>query len=432
MRARFLHMADCHLGYRQYGRNERFNDFSKAFYAVIDVAVQEKVDFVLLAGDLFQKRAIDALTLHHAMRGLERLQRAGIPCLAVEGNHELAYYSDSIGWMRFLAERELLILLDPEFTEGEPMLTPYAKRRGAYMDVLPGLRVYGLRYYGSSTPSAIEKIGAALAESDRSGVEYTVFMAHTGIEGVLAGEAGGLTHRQLAPLRPHVDYLALGHVHKPFEFDGWIYNPGSLETSTMTEAAWPERGYYLVEVDTARERAEDEPVHRCQLCPCPRRDFVRLAFRVDHYDTPESLLAACRDYVQREAADRGSSRHSGADAPVVELRLYGVLPFDRGGLELDRYEAMVEECFSPLLAQIKNTTQPTEFAVAADSQLNRRELEQQIIGDLLARDSRFASHREEWTRLALSLKELALTGASPEAILDELNGASPVASPPQE
>ena len=102
MRARFLHLADCHLGYRQYGRNERFNDFSKAFYAVMDVAVEEKVDFVVLAGDLFQKRSIDALTLSHAMRGLEKLQRAGIPCLAVEGNHELAYFNESIGWMRFL------------------------------------------------------------------------------------------------------------------------------------------------------------------------------------------------------------------------------------------------------------------------------------------------------------------------------------------
>jgi exonuclease SbcD len=146
VRARFLHLADCHLGYRQYGRNERFNDFSKAFYAVMDVAVAEKVDFVVLAGDLFQKRSIDALTLSHAMRGLEKLQRAGIPCLAVEGNHELAYFNESIGWMRFLAERELLVLLDTTFDEGKPLLEPYTKRNGAYIDVKPGLRrrVYNL------------------------------------------------------------------------------------------------------------------------------------------------------------------------------------------------------------------------------------------------------------------------------------------------
>ncbi len=59
-RLRFLHMADCHLGYRQYNLRERFNDFGQAFLNVIDTAIAEKVDFVLLAGDLFQKRAIDA------------------------------------------------------------------------------------------------------------------------------------------------------------------------------------------------------------------------------------------------------------------------------------------------------------------------------------------------------------------------------------
>lgn len=424
MRARFLHLADCHLGYRQYGRNERFNDFSKAFYAVMDVAVEEKVDFVVLAGDLFQKRSIDALTLSHAMRGLEKLQRAGIPCLAVEGNHELAYFNESIGWMRFLAERELLILLDTTFDAGKPLLEPYTRRNGAYIDIKPGLRVYGLRYYGSSTASAVANIGAALGESDKSGVEYTIFIAHTGIEGVLAGEAGGLTHRELAPLRPHIDYLALGHVHKPFDFDGWIYNPGSPETCSMTEAAWPERGYYLVDVDTEKKRTEDEPVHTAQLYANPRRDFVRLAFKVDACTSPDALYTGCQEYVEREARDR-STRRRNAAPPVVELRLHGVLAFDRAGLELERYKELLVEHFSPLLAFVKNATQPTEFAVAADAQLNRRELEQTIIADLLGRDARFAGQREGWTRLALSLKQMALTGAAPEAILDELANAAP-------
>jgi len=424
VRARFLHLADCHLGYRQYGHNERFNDFSKAFYAAVEAALTQAVDFVILAGDLFQKRSIDALTLSHAMRGLERLQRAGVPCLAVEGNHEMAYFNQSIGWMRFLAERDLLILLDTPFTKGRPQLQPYVKRNGAYFDVKPGLRVYGLRYYGSSTASAVAHIGAALDEKDRAGVDYTIFIAHTGIEGVLAGEAGGLTHRELAPLHPHVDYLALGHVHKPFDYDGWIYNPGSLETCSMTEAAWPQRGYYLVDVDTERPRAQGEPAHRAHLHPVPRRDFVRLSFKVDHCTTPEMLYADCRRYVEQKARDQAAGRRT---APVVELRLSGVLPFDRAGLDLQRYEELLHENFAPLLAFVKNATQPTEFAVAVDSQRSRRDLEKQIIAELLGRDARFAGQREGWTRLALSLKEMALTGAAPEAILDELANAPKIA-----
>ncbi|MBI3958485.1 MAG: hypothetical protein HY328_06720, partial [Chloroflexi bacterium] len=162
--------------------------------------------------------------------------------------------------------------------------------------------------------------------------------------------------------------------------------------------------------------------HSVSLCANPRRDFVRLSFKVDHCATPDALFAACRGYVEREARDRAAKRHN-PPAPVVELRLSGVLPFDRAGLELQRYEDLLNESFSPLLAFVKNATQPTEFAVAADAQLNRRELEQQIIADLLGRDARFAAQREGWTRLALSLKQMALTGATPEAILDELSNA---------
>ena len=65
MRARFVHTADNHLGYEQYGYKERFNDFAHAFLAVVDDAIARHADFFVIAGDLFNKRAIDALSLIH-------------------------------------------------------------------------------------------------------------------------------------------------------------------------------------------------------------------------------------------------------------------------------------------------------------------------------------------------------------------------------
>ena len=87
MKTKFLHVADCHLGKWQYNLRERFNDFGRAFHHIVDQAIAAEVDFVILAGDLFEKRAIDALTLNQAMRALDRLHKKGIPCLAIEGNH---------------------------------------------------------------------------------------------------------------------------------------------------------------------------------------------------------------------------------------------------------------------------------------------------------------------------------------------------------
>ncbi|MBN1260726.1 MAG: AAA family ATPase, partial [Anaerolineae bacterium] len=74
----FLHIADIHLGYQQYGLSERFNDFSHAFLHLIDEALARQVDFVLLAGDLFEKRRRKQEKALHALETrLTTLPRAG-------------------------------------------------------------------------------------------------------------------------------------------------------------------------------------------------------------------------------------------------------------------------------------------------------------------------------------------------------------------
>lgn len=420
MQAKFLHIADCHLGYFQYRSRDRFNDFAKAFHAVIQVAIDERVDFVALAGDLFEKRSIDALTLNQAIAGLEKLKEAGIPCLAVEGNHEHQYYLETLGWMQFLAVRDLLILLDTPFAAGVPQIKPYANRRGSYIEPKPGLRVYGLRYLGASAPNALAAVAEALAETPADGIEYTIFMTHAGIEGVLPEQMGGLSPIQLAGLRPYVDYVALGHIHKPYEVDGWIYNPGSLETCSAMEASWPERGCYVVEVDTARA-GEGEPKHTAILRPVPRRAFHRLSMKTDLYSGPDEFYAACRQYLERRARDLGAKRHGAADAPVVELQLTGVLPFDRSDLDMNAVEATVREVFTPLTALVRNLTTAAEYAVEAGENVSRPVLERRVMADLFARDVRYREKSELYARLALGLKQLALDGASPEAIVEDLD-----------
>jgi DNA repair protein SbcD/Mre11 len=421
MKARFLHFADCHLGYWQYNSRERYNDFGRAFLEVIEIAKREKVDFVVLAGDLFHKRSIEALTLNQAMSGLERLKAAGIPCIAVEGNHELAYHGERIGWVEMLALRQLIILLDASFTEGEPMLAPYAGRKGSYYDPVPGLRVHGLKYYGSSTAKAIEGYARALAAHTAPEIEYTLFVTHAGVEGVLGDQAGGLTHREWSVLRPHVDYLALGHVHKPFEFDGWIYNPGSIETNSITESLWEDRGYFLVEVDTERPCAEGEPKHTAQLKANPRREFYRVTVKTDLLSTPTELYEHCREVLARKVRDWRVSRLAADKRPVVELQLTGLLPFERAALNLKTLEQLVVETFDPLLPLVKNHTQSSDRAIDTSEAMSRPELERYVINRLLENDGRFRAQSERWAELALSLKRLALTDVGAEIVLEELN-----------
>jgi len=220
MRATFVHTADNHLGYEQYGIKERFNDFARAFLGVIDDAIARKADFLLIAGDLFNKRAIDALTLMQAKSGLERLKTAGIPAIAIEGNHDRTYYRDGVSWLQFLCWERLLILLNPVVHDGTLSLSPWDSEtlQGAYTDLKDGrLRVYGLPWYGAGTARVVEGLAEQLAQAraaeDAAGVEYRVLLMHTGIQGVVPEMHGLPTYEQFLPLRSLVDYLGLGHVH---------------------------------------------------------------------------------------------------------------------------------------------------------------------------------------------------------------------------
>lgn len=417
MRAKFLHMADCHLGYRQYNLNDRFNDFGRAFHQVIDVAIAEKVDFILLAGDLFHKRALDALTLNQAVSALERLRNAQIPCIAVEGNHEHAYFDEYMGWMQFLCNRQLIILLDATFTDGKPALIPYKRPKGSYYDPIPGLRVHGLRYLGAGSAKGIDAYACALAEQSREGLHYNIFMTHAGIEGEVDGMSG-LSMREWSCLREHADYVALGHIHKPYMRDDWIYNPGSLETCSSVEVAWKERGYYMVEVDT--ERSEG-PKHRATLRANARRAFERMYLKTDLIDSPEALYKQVHDLMSRRARDIGANRLAEMK-PVVDVHLQGLLNFERSALSLTHIEDMARDLLNALHPLVRNETHSADYAPAPGRTMNRQVLERNVLSDLFSRDARYAPRSRQWARLALDLKALALDGADPESILDELEG----------
>ena len=154
MQIKFLHAADIHLGYQQYGLPQRYDDFADAFQWVVNTALEERVDFLLIAGDLFEKRTLDPRTLLIAVTEFERLREARIPVVAIEGNHERSY-GDSFSWLEYLNQRDLLYLLDCSRRDESWQPQPWnqAERTGGYVD-LAGARVYGLRYQGAQTGAA--------------------------------------------------------------------------------------------------------------------------------------------------------------------------------------------------------------------------------------------------------------------------------------
>ncbi|HEV7127268.1 MAG TPA: exonuclease SbcCD subunit D [Ktedonobacterales bacterium] len=433
MRASFVHTADNHLGYEQYGVKERYNDFALAFQAVVDDAIKRRADFFVIAGDLFNKRAIDALTLIQAQEALQRLQAAGIPAIAIEGNHDRSYYRDGISWLQFLGWQGTLCLLNPLVRDGVPVLTPWDQQamRGAYVDLCGGaLRVYGLPWYGAATARVMEQfageLGRMRAEEEAAGVQYRVLLLHTGVEGMLPQLHGLPTRQQFEPLRELVDYVALGHVHKPYEIENWLYNPGSTETWGAEEAAW-DRGYYYVEVDTD---SLEPPRHHARHIVNPRRPFHRLIFRVDGVPEPTALYARFDHFCQRQALEHlPPSGRASPPAPVVDVTLTGILGFDTSALERAQLEECVERHFHPLVVRIHDTTRETEFDPDTEADGDGRDrttwhqLELRIFQDLIGRDARYLPEAGRWATTLAELKQMALDGEEPAAIATKLRDA---------
>ena len=418
MKCRFLHFSDVHLGYQQYNDKERFNDFGHAFEYIVNQAIAEHVDFVIMGGDLFHKRTVDPPTLIQAVTMLQRLRDEGIPVLAVEGNHERAHYRDVFSWTDFLADQHYLTMLNPTFEEGRLVLEPWDGVNGAYVD-LPSsgqgktghpVRVYGVKYYGSSTERVVKGLVDALAEMDHSQIEFAILIMHAGLDDVLDHYSATVSHHSLAPLKDYVNYLALGHIHKPYQREGWIYNPGSPETCSLAEVEWTDRGYYLVEIDT-----DDSPQHRGRLIASPRRSFRRLRLKVDTCASPEDLYQRAEQLAKAEAA-KGPFKK-----PVVELAVEGVLPFSPQDLDSTRLQAIVQAALDPLLVRFNNRTVPTEYEVSGDEAKSRAELERQVVQELLERDVRYRPSAGAWTELLLDVKRLVLEGTSPETIVGYLS-----------
>ncbi len=433
MRATFIHTADNHLGYEQYGMKERFNDFARAFLAVVDSAIARKADCFLIAGDLFNKRAIDALTLMQAKTALERLKDAGIPAIAIEGNHDRTYYRDGVSWLQFLCWEHLLILLNPYVRDGVPALTAWdpESQRGAYTDLKNGkLRVYGLPWYGAGTVRVMDgfarELAAARAAEDAAGVEYRVLLMHTGIEGIVPHMHGLPAYEQFQPLRGLVDYVALGHVHKHYSRDNWLFNPGSTETWGAEESDW-DRGYFCASVDT--DAPEGEPRHSVEHLVNPRRPFLRFAFRVDGVGTPTALYERferkCHEWAREHAAELAAAQSE----PVIDIALTGILGFDAAAVERERLEECVRSYFTPLTVRIHDGTRETEYDIAEGEEGDGRDrstwqqLEVHIFQELLARDGRYQANAPQWARVLAELKQMALGDEKPADIARRLREA---------
>jgi len=223
---RVIHTGDTHVGYRQYHSPERQADFLAAFEAVVADAVDDDVDAVVHAGDLFHDRRPGLRDLQGVVAALRELRDAGVPFLAVVGNHEGKRDGQ---WLDLFADLGLAERLDDD------------------PRVVGDTAFYGLDFVPRSRR---EDLDYDFAEHDAT---HAALVSHGLFEPF--AHADWDTDRLLAESTVGFDAVLLGDNHAPGTervADAWVTYCGSSERASASER--DDRGYNIVTFD-ADEKA---------------------------------------------------------------------------------------------------------------------------------------------------------------------------------
>lgn len=341
---RFLHAADLHLGASVHTK--------QAFANLLSTASQERVDFVVLAGDVYDSAERSANLQKLLIDGLARLSDAGVHVFIAHGNHDpvATDFRPVVGEM---PERVHV------FGSGDPQ--SYRLQVGTWTVVVSGLSF--------ETKHTRENLAARIAAT-RVPADLRVAVLHANLE----GQSG---HDPYAPCvesdlyDSDIDYWALGHIHlrqvKQMGSGRWWAYPGNLQGRSTKPAERGQKGVLVVEADGAGFR---EP----EFVPCDVHRFLQL-------DVPLHDVEHYGDAVDVVVEHIGEAfEHNGRRSLNVKVRLEGETDaHDDLASDLDR-ESLQELVDNPQI-EVERVTTATRRPV------NRQQLAQgkDLVAALLGR-----------------------------------------------
>ena len=212
---KFSHISDTHLGLIQYGLEEREQDIYDSFNQAIDISIQDKVDFVIFAGDIFHTPNPSGTAILQMANALKRLKENEIESFFVLGEHDISrvrstpipYVYHNLEFSKYVGRGEPVYYKDV-------MIVGFDKIR---KNEMTGLEEKFLRV-------------ESLADKHKG---HKILVLHQGITEVnkFAGEVNS------TDLPKNFTYYAMGHLHDKFlkQYDhlkGPLAYPGSTEMTT--------------------------------------------------------------------------------------------------------------------------------------------------------------------------------------------------------
>jgi DNA repair protein SbcD/Mre11 len=196
--AKFGHLADCHLGGWRIPELQKLN--FESFQYALEKCKKEKVDFILIAGDLFDSAYPPIETIKDTFNEFRKLKEENIPVFLIAGSHD---YSVSGKSFLDVLEKSGFVknVFKSEEKNGEIILSP---------TIYKNIAIYGF----PGKKSGLEVFDIEKIKLQESPGLFKILMLHT----TLRDAIGSLPIPAVDSNKiPRVDYLALGHLHLKYE-----------------------------------------------------------------------------------------------------------------------------------------------------------------------------------------------------------------------
>lgn len=265
---RLLHTSDWHLG-RTFHGADLLADQESVLRHIAEVVEAERVDVVLVAGDVYDRAVPSAETVAAATRGLARIRAAGAQIVVTSGNHDSALRLGAFA--DFLAAGGLHLRTSIDAID-EPVL--FADEHGElavygipYLEPEPTRQSMGIEAKGH-TGVLTEAMRRVNADRERRGPR-SVVMAHAFVTGGAGSDSerpiavGGVEHVGAAVF-DGPEYVALGHLHGPQTLSERLRYSGSPLAYSFSEAVH-RKSVWLLDFDAdglAEVRRHELPVPR--------------------------------------------------------------------------------------------------------------------------------------------------------------------------
>jgi exonuclease SbcD len=316
---RFLHAADIHLDSPLVGLSryeglpaDRLRRATRdAFDNLVESALREKVDFVVIAGDLFDGEWRDMSTGLYFARAMGRLSEAAIPVFLLKGNHDA----------------------ESAVTKSLPLpesVKVFSSRKAETFD-WPDL---GVALHGRSFPTV--HVQEDLTESYPPPVagRFNIGVLHTAV-------GGYAQHEPYAPctvqglVSKGYDYWALGHVHERevLSQEPWIVFPGNLQGRHARETG--AKGATLVEVIDGR-------VSAAQHLALDALRWLRVVVDCDGATTIDEVHARIRDALAITRVEQADESPAVARVVLVGRTALAATLSDRRALLRDEVRALAQ------------------------------------------------------------------------------------------